>query len=85
MAAGVPIVAANSTAIPETLGSAGLLFEPGDYSELADKTISILANNGLRNRLIRLGRVRAPLFSQDRLTDEFDSFLSHVMRDSHGN
>jgi glycosyltransferase involved in cell wall biosynthesis len=85
MAAGVPIVAANSTAIPETLGSAGLLFEPGDYSELADKTISILANNGLRNRLIRLGRVRAPLFSQDRLRDEFDSFLSHLMRDSHGN
>jgi len=78
-------VAANSTVIPETLGSAGLLFEPDDYCELADKTTSIFADNGLRNRLVRLGRARALLFSQDRLRNEFDSFLSDVMRDSHRN
>jgi glycosyltransferase involved in cell wall biosynthesis len=85
MAAGVPIVAANSSAIPETLGSAGLLFDPDDYRELADKIVSILTDKGLRDTLIGLGRARAPLFSEDRLKDGFDSFLSHVTRDTHGN
>jgi glycosyltransferase involved in cell wall biosynthesis len=37
MASGLPVVAARSSALPETLGGAGLTFAPDDASDLAQK------------------------------------------------
>ena len=45
MAGGTPIVAARSGAIPEVIDAAGLLFEPGDWMDLA----RLLANGPLGN------------------------------------
>lgn len=55
MACGTPVVAANTTAAPEVLGEAGVLFTPRDPSDLAEKVLMLLADDGLRERLSQAG------------------------------
>ncbi|MCS7044915.1 MAG: glycosyltransferase [Gemmataceae bacterium] len=43
MASGLPVVAARTSALPETLGDAGLTFAPDDAVDLADKVARVLA------------------------------------------
>lgn len=42
MARGRPVVAADATALPHTLGGAGLLFPPGDHRALAEQVCRLL-------------------------------------------
>jgi glycosyltransferase involved in cell wall biosynthesis len=42
MACGVPVVGAHATALPETIGPAGLTFRPEDPADLAARVIEIL-------------------------------------------
>ena len=42
MACGVPVVGAHATALPETIGPAGLTFRPEDPADLAQKVLTIL-------------------------------------------
>ncbi len=42
MACGLPVVGAHATALPETIGDAGLTFRPQDPSDLAAKVIEVL-------------------------------------------
>ena len=44
MAAGVPVIASSSGAIPEVVGTAGQLFAPGDWRGLADRLRDTLAD-----------------------------------------
>ncbi|MEJ5345132.1 MAG: glycosyltransferase family 4 protein [Chloroflexus sp.] len=47
MAAGKPVIAAATTALPETVGGAGLLFSPDNVEDLAQKVIQVLQSNEL--------------------------------------
>jgi GT2 family glycosyltransferase/glycosyltransferase involved in cell wall biosynthesis len=73
MASGVPVVAANRTALPETCGDAAILVDPDDAEALADALLRAAGAGPERERLIGAGLERAALFSWDRsarLTDE---------------
>ncbi len=48
MALGKPVIAAATTALPETVGDAGLLFNPDDAEDLAQKVIQVLQSNELK-------------------------------------
>lgn len=63
MASGVPVVVANSTALPEVVGDAGLLFSPGDANELAACVRKLLKDAELRAQLVNKGLARARTFS----------------------
>ncbi|MFO7894462.1 MAG: glycosyltransferase [Longimicrobiales bacterium] len=58
MAAGLPVVAARSGALPEVLGPAALYHDPGDPDDLADQIRTIKADPVLRQQLIQTGRRR---------------------------
>jgi glycosyltransferase involved in cell wall biosynthesis len=60
MACGTPIIASNTTSIPEVLGDAGLLFNPYNYRELAQCIRKVLNEPDLKKDLIQRGfkRVR---------------------------
>jgi glycosyltransferase involved in cell wall biosynthesis len=60
MAAGAPVVAANSGALPEVTGGAAVLVDPLDPTSIAD---GIAEAMGTRDSLIVRGRVRAREFS----------------------
>ncbi len=60
MACGTPVVAANTTSIPEVAGDAAVLVEPGRTSALTGGIERALAD---RERLVALGLERAKRFS----------------------
>jgi glycosyltransferase involved in cell wall biosynthesis len=49
MACGVPVVGAHATALPETIGEAGLTFRPEDPADLAAKLLEILNSRPITN------------------------------------
>lgn len=63
MAAGVPVVVANTTGNPEAVGEAGLLFDPPDPANLRDIMEKLLDNNELRKTLSAKGRDWVKRFS----------------------
>ncbi len=65
MAAGTPVVSSNTSAMPEVLSDAALLFAPSDTGRARDHVLQILENSELREELSAAGRKQAGLFSWD--------------------
>ncbi|HLG91738.1 MAG TPA: glycosyltransferase family 1 protein, partial [Acidimicrobiales bacterium] len=63
MAVGVPVVCTRAGALPEVVGQAALLVEPGDPEALAGAIACLLDDQAARARLIEAGRRRAAEFS----------------------
>jgi len=66
MACGTPVIAANTTAIPEVVGDAGLLFNPLDVDELVSAIDEVISDEGFSNSLVQKGFQRARSFSWER-------------------
>lgn len=66
MACGAPVIAARAAAVPEVVGSAGLLVPPGDANELAQAMTRILDEPELGRDLKEKGLKRAAEFSWQR-------------------
>ncbi len=79
MASGVPVVGSACTAIPGTLGEAGLTFEPENVRDLADKVIGLLRDPEARERLRQLGLQRATGFSLPDFRQRWQEVLQVVM------
>jgi glycosyltransferase involved in cell wall biosynthesis len=60
---GLPVVASNSSSIPEVAGEAALLVDPTDLDALTDALRRALTDRGLRADLARRGPVQAARFS----------------------
>src|SRR2546430_10422998 len=63
MASGVPVVAANGSALPETCGDAALMVDPDDDAALADAAVAAATDEEIRARLVAAGLVRAAQFT----------------------
>jgi glycosyltransferase involved in cell wall biosynthesis len=66
MACGTPVVASNTTSIPEVVGDAGLLVAPDDTAELARAMGRVLTDADLHAQLRGKGLEQARLFSWER-------------------
>jgi glycosyltransferase involved in cell wall biosynthesis len=79
MACGTPVVASNSSSIPEVAGDAALLASPTNPIEHVDALEAICIDPQLRNELSERGRERAERFkwgnSAARLREHFTSLL----------
>lgn len=67
MAMGTPVLVANATALPETVGDAALLVDPLDEDAIAAGLVRLAADSGLRRELGERGRRRAALYSYERM------------------
>jgi glycosyltransferase involved in cell wall biosynthesis len=70
MACGTPVVAANTSSLPEIVGDAGVLINPTDTQALADALATLLNDTERRADLSARGLVRAKLFSWRRTAAE---------------
>jgi len=66
MACGTPVICSDRSAIPEIVGEAGLLADPGNPERMGRLMAKVAGHPDLRSRLIRLGLKRARLFDWDR-------------------
>jgi glycosyltransferase involved in cell wall biosynthesis len=66
MACGTPVVAANTTAIPEVVGEAGRLFDPLDVDEMVSAINEVISDESLAGSLVQKGYQRAQLFTWER-------------------
>ncbi len=81
MACGTPVIASNCTAIPEVVGSAGLLVDPVDVVNLASAITRLLSDQSLRTRLAALGKERAALYSWQKTADRiWEVLVTHADR-----
>ena len=64
MAAGCPVIAMNSSSIPEVAGDAAVLLDSPDQKDLSD-AIEHVSRSDVRRELIAKGMRRAQLFSWD--------------------
>ncbi len=62
MACGTPVVASNTTSVPEVVGDAGLLVPPAEVNAVAEALGALLADPAQRRDLAERGRRRAAQF-----------------------
>ncbi len=65
MACGVPVIASNTSSLPEVVADAGILVDPARPELLAAAILELAANPGQRAELGAKGRQRAQLFRWD--------------------
>jgi glycosyltransferase involved in cell wall biosynthesis len=66
MSAGAPVVASNTSSIPEVAGDAALLVDPEDVGAIADALARVLSDPELADDLRRRGREHAAGYTWDR-------------------
>ena len=69
MAAGTPVIASNTSAMPEILGDAALLVDPFDVAAIARALVRVASEPALRARLRERGSARAAAFTFRRTAD----------------
>jgi glycosyltransferase involved in cell wall biosynthesis len=70
LAAGVPLVTSNCSALPEVVGNAALLVDPTSIEAIAEAIGGLLENEGRRQALIQAGKARAREFSWERAASQ---------------
>jgi glycosyltransferase involved in cell wall biosynthesis len=69
MACGAPVIACDSSSMPEVVGDAGMLVEPGSVDALAMSIKRVLADRDLREEMRTRGLQRASNFTWRRTVD----------------
>ena len=65
MACGAPVIASNTSALPEVVEDAALLVDPNDSSALAQAMQTLLENEPLRSELVQKGYRQAQKYTWD--------------------
>jgi glycosyltransferase involved in cell wall biosynthesis len=76
MAADVPVLAYGATAVPDTLGGAGVQFAPKDLEFAAELLGELAYNDQLRTQVIAGQRRRLADFGDDRIRTELERLTS---------
>jgi glycosyltransferase involved in cell wall biosynthesis len=81
MSAGVPVMTSNRGSLPEVVGTAGVLLDPGDVSAWAAALERIASDHPWANELSRAGLNRARTFTWERSAIELRrAYLDAVRR-----
>ena len=65
MACGTPVVCSNSSSLPEVVGDAVILCEPGNASAWEKEMTRLLRHKDMRQQLVARGRSRAATYTWD--------------------
>jgi glycosyltransferase involved in cell wall biosynthesis len=82
LACGTPVVASNSSSLPEVVGDAAVLVDPTRSSAIADGIQRVLEDKPLRERLAEAGPEQSKAFTWRRMAEETLAVYRLVMRPS---
>ena len=66
MACGCPVIASNTSSLPEVVGNAGILVNPTSTTELMEAMAQVLTDTTLAQTLRKTGREQAEQFSWEK-------------------
>lgn len=78
MACGTPVIASDTSALPEVVGTAGILLEPTNVQTWANALSKVLSDNDFASNLSRAGLQQASRFSWERTAAETAAILDAV-------
>jgi glycosyltransferase involved in cell wall biosynthesis len=78
MRAGIPVVTTRAGALPEAVGDAAVLVEPGDDDALAGALERVLTDDALRAELVTRGQARVARYPWPQAIDEFVALYRRV-------
>jgi len=67
MACGLPVIASNTTSLPEVIGDAGLLVDPCKVNNISEAITKVLTDSKLRNDLVEMGLRRVRQFTVEKM------------------
>lgn len=70
MACGCPVACSNTSSMPEVAGGAAELFDPYDIKAIADAMLKVVADEELRQKMIKKGFERIKDFSWEKTQEE---------------
>lgn len=78
MVCGAPVIASNTSSLPEVVGLGEALFDPFDVNAMADKLAQVLTDSDFRARLITHGLEQASRFSWESTATRALTALEHL-------
>ena len=81
---GVPVVSSNVCALPEQVGGAGLIFDPNNIDDIAEKIYTIWTNESLRKELIQKGYERVKDLTLENYSKQWEEVITMAYQDSYG-
>jgi glycosyltransferase involved in cell wall biosynthesis len=78
MALGCPVVASTAPCLPEVCGDAALFADPDDVDGWLAAIGRLKDDSALRNRVIRLGRVRASAYSWRAIAERYLALMAEI-------
>jgi len=79
MALNCPVIAANSSCLPEIYQDSVLYFDPKDPSDLVKQIKLLQSSPNLRNKLITLGQKQIAKYSWAKTAQETLSFYQKIV------
>jgi glycosyltransferase involved in cell wall biosynthesis len=76
---GCPVISSYACALPEQVGDAGLLFDPYNIEDIAEKIYNIWTNENLRKELINKGFERVKDLTIENYAKEWEKILEEVL------
>ena len=76
-AAGVPLIVANNSSLPEVAGDAALYFDASDAQQLSAQMEKVLSSKDLQEELIAKGKEKIRSFSWEKCARETLEFIKH--------
>jgi glycosyltransferase involved in cell wall biosynthesis len=82
MALSCPVIAANSSCLPEIYQDSVLYFDPFNSDDLVQQITTLQKNPHLRQSLIKLGHTQVKKYSWDKTASQTLTFYSHIINEN---
>lgn len=79
-ASGVPVLASNTSSLPEIAGDGALLVDPTDERKIKESLIRLLTDQNLRTQLVTKAKERLKSFSWKKAAEETLKIYEHGVR-----
>ncbi|MCM8833253.1 MAG: glycosyltransferase family 4 protein [Candidatus Omnitrophica bacterium] len=77
---GVPVVSSNVCALPEQVGNAGLIFDPLNIEDMAEKIYMVWKDEKLRSELVNRGYERVKDLTIENYAKQWEKIIEEVLR-----
>ena len=78
---GVPVVSSNVFALPEQVGDAGLLFDPFNIEDMAEKIYNIWTDENLRAELVQKGYNRIKDLTLENYAKQWEDVIKEALNE----